>query len=267
MLGSAKGWSKVRIMQQQQQLELFMCYIHPATHQRALAPILIVCNLLLSTTTVAVGLASPSLTPIRFLSPPTTATATATATGPPFSAARHQAHREGGASTLVRPTTEPRLPRPPKVCQRRHSRSKEEEEAPSASTNHHHHRGGRERKIERRALSTAAGEEREKEHRPRFLSPPPPTASFPNQLLFLFDAYPPRQRYVCVPPPLRVFFHTFSACMRGHRPSDSLGGKILPTTRRGTMKIASGRGRKNHCQGMESVWKENFLLFLFFLRK
>ena len=27
------------------------------------------------------------------------------------------------------------------------------------------------------------------------------------------------------------------------------------------MKIASGRGRKNHCQGMGWVWEENFLLF------
>ena len=165
-----------------------MLYIHPATHKRALASILIVRNLLLSTTKVVVGLASPSLTPIRFLSPPTTATATAT--GPPFSAARHQAHREGEASTLVRPTTEPRLPRPPKVCQRRHSRSEEEEEAPSASTNHHHHHRG-ERDIDRKegALHRGRGRERESID----------LAFFPQPASLLIRCLP-RQRYVCVPP-------------------------------------------------------------------
>ncbi len=29
------------------------------------------------------------------------------------------------------------------------------------------------------------------------------------------------------------------------------------------MKIASGKERKNHCQGMGRVWEEKFLLLIF----
>ncbi len=32
------------------------------------------------------------------------------------------------------------------------------------------------------------------------------------------------------------------------------------------MKIASGRGRKNHCQGMGRVWEEKLLLLYFFAK-